>query len=432
MKNKQISFFSFSFGCRINQAETEAINLRLIEAGLVFCAANPNIYIINTCAVTGKAEREARQHIYQIKRKFPKTYLVVTGCSATFWMKNNTFKDMPVSLFISNKNKENTVKQIIQNYSLLDSAVYDRSGHKETQNKYLLSNRYFIKIQDGCQRFCSYCIVPYLRGLPKSKKISEIINEINKLDSGTKEVILTAINTEAYGLDTGEKFTDLISEVVGKTKIPRISFGSINPWSVDNNLYKVFLKYKKINRLLNFFHIPLQSGSDKVLKLMKRGYTSDEFKDKLGILKKISPLPLIATDVIVGFLGEGDKEFKETYKFLKDSPIDKFHVFKYSIRKGTAADYLSRKIKEPSMQIKKQRANQLLALGEKKYDKFIEKLIGVKSTVLFLNKTKDGYRQALLENQVPIWIKTSKNLNGQIKNIQVESKKNGCLFGKII
>jgi len=432
MKNKQISFFSFSFGCRVNQAETEAINLRLIEAGLVFCEANPNIYIINTCAVTGKAEREARQYIYQIKRKFPNTYLIVTGCSTTFWMKNNMFKNLPVSLFIDNKNKENIVKLVMQNYSLLHSATYNRSGWISAKNKFTVSNRSFVKIQDGCQRFCSYCIVPYLRGLPKSKKIKKIVDEINGLNLETKEVILTAINTEAYGLDTGEKFTDLISEVVEKTEIPRISFGSINPWSVDSNLYKVFNKYKKTNRLLNFFHIPLQSGSDKVLKLMKRGYTSGEFEDKLKILKKINPLSLIATDVIVGFLGEGNQEFEETYKFLEHSPISKFHVFKYSIRKGTAADYLSRTIKEPSIEIKKQRVNELLKLSNEKYDQFIKKLIGIKSTALLLNKTKDEYSEALLENQVPVWIKTSKNLNGQIKNVQVESKKNGSLFGKII
>ncbi len=427
------TFASFSFGCRVNQAEIEAMNLRLAEADFKYDEKAPDIYIINTCAVTNKAEREARQKIYQLRRKFPKIYLVVTGCSATHWNKLKRYQTLPVDLFLTNKDKDEAANKLI--------ALFDRGDHQEAQrivysrsnfDKMQSSGRALIKIQDGCHRFCSYCIVPYLRGLPKSTPIEKIVSRITSLDSNTKEVILTAINTEAFGQDTGENFTDLLRAVIEKSNIPRISMGSVHPWSVDEKFLDFYKKYASRKRLVNFFHIPLQSGSDKVLELMKRGYKSSEFEEKLARLQKINPQALIATDVIVGFLGENDKEFENTYQFLKKSPISKFHIFRYSKRTGTAADYLSRRIKEPDQSVKIKRAKKLRQLGDKKYNKFINGLVGLSMTALFLGNKKEEHSQALLENQVPIWIKTSKNLNGEIRNVIIESHKNSLLFGKII
>ena len=424
------SFFSFSLGCRVNMAEKEKFDRELLASGLLLDAKRPNIYIINSCVVTAKAERELRQLIYKVRRELPKTKIVVTGCGTTYWLTNDLGKSLPVDLLVVNKDKEKIV-ELIKNGSLLRPAS-DRSGRIRLTDKFTLSKRYLIKIQDGCNRFCSYCIVPYLRGLSKSKKIEEVVSEINYLNAGTKEVILTAINTEAFGLDTGEKFSDLISEVIEKTRIPRISFGSIHPLSINKEFNNFYKSYKDRNRLVNFFHIPIQSGSDKILKLMKRGYTRKELAEMLSELYKINPLSLIATDIIVGFIGEDDSDFADTVDFLQKTPINKFHVFRFSPRIKTAAYYLAKKIKAPDEKTKKNRSQFLIELSKKKYLNFLRKHIGLKMTALFLDVRKDQHQKVLLENQIPIMVNSNKNLNGQIKKVTIDTIKNGQLFGKII
>jgi len=366
-------------------------------------------------------------------------------------------------------------------------------------SKFLSSGRLLIKIQDGCQRFCTFCIVPYLRGLPKSRKIEEIVEEINntyhstlqiekskikdnsfsynlhchsefisesqkkipkptcrqarqvqndiKTQTPISEVILTAINTEAFGLDTGESFIDLIEKVLENTNIPRLSFGSIHPWSITPQFINFYQKISTTNRLVNLFHIPLQSGSNTILSFMKRGYKSEEILEKLYALQKINPLALLATDVIVGFLSETEKQFEETYSFLEKSPLVKFHIFRFSKRKNTAAYYMAKNTKEPTEEEKKKRAKALAELSAKKYQQFLEKNLNRLSTALILNKQENGFFEALLDNQLPILInknslfchsrksgnlKSNKNqlIPGNIIKVKVEKIKNGRLMGK--
>jgi threonylcarbamoyladenosine tRNA methylthiotransferase MtaB len=477
-----ITFSSFAFGCRVNEAEKEALDEKMLEAGFSFNKKSPNIFIINTCAVTHKAEREARNLIYQIKRKNPKTKIVITGCSATYWQKNKLYEKLPIDLLVDNTNKEFLVELIkkrllnqkkschsresgnLYNRFLIKSGMTNldnklqpfKSVEYKLTSKFLISKRLLVKIQDGCQRFCTFCIVPYLRGLPKSRKIEEIVEEINKachpeLASGSNsletpilrirkhhnnktpisEVILTAINTEAFGLDTGESFIDLIEKVLKNTSVPRLSFGSIHPWSITPQFINFYQKILATNRLVNFFHIPLQSGSNTILKLMKRGYTREEILEKLSALQKINPLSLLATDVIVGFLGETEAEFEETYRFLEKSPLVKFHIFRFSKRKNTAAFYMAKNLKEPTEQEKKKRAKALADLCAKKYFKFLEKNLGRLSTALILNKQENGFYEALLDNQLPIVIEKNKNIMpGEIVKVKVERIKNGRLVGK--
>lgn len=274
--------------------------------------------------------------------------------------------------------------------------------------------------------------MPYLRGKPKSFSIKEIIRNINELNGTTKEVILTAINTEAYGYDTGESFLHLVQSVVDQTKIPRISFGSIHPWSINGAFFDLYRKLLPQQRLVDFFHIPLQSGSNKILNLMKRGYTREEFLEKLKIIRQINPLAFIGTDIIVGFLEETDKDFDDTYTFLKDSPISKFHVFRFSKRMNTAAYYLSKSLTEPQSIIKLKRATALAQLNKFKYDQFVSSLINKSFNTLFLQKREDGFQEGLLSNQIPIYVKLDKDSHGQIKKIKVTEYKNSRLFGKIV
>ena len=431
-----ISFTTFSFGCRVNEAERQALESKLIEAGFTPDRQKPQICLINTCAVTVKAEREAKQLIYRLRRDFPQAKIVVTGCAATYWEKNGFYKDLPVDMLIGNTQKDYLVGLLKkrQNASSSNNLI-NLSGYFSYSGKLPESGRILVKIQDGCQRFCTYCIVPYLRGQPKSEKIENIVERIRavgtKFISPVKEIILTAINTEAFGYDTGETFVDLLKRIIDKTTIPRISCGSINPWSIDDDFLRFYKQNKSLKRFVNFFHVPLQSGSNKILSLMKRGYTAEDFMDKIVTLHKINPFALIATDIIVGFLDETDKDFEDTYRFLEKSPIAKFHIFRFSKRDNTAAYFMTKRLNEPPSTVKNERAKQLKELGDRKYNQFLIKLINYNSTALFINKSEGNYQEALLDNQIPAWIKTENNLNGQIKNVCVTEFKNGKLFGKI-
>ncbi len=425
------TFNSFSFGCRLNQAEKEAIDAKLLGAGWHPTQNSPDVIIINTCAVTAKAEREARQLIYQVKRKFPQAFLVVTGCSATYWQKNNLYPNLPIDLIVSNKDKEKVASTIISTALTKDA---NRLKPKLTVNcdKFLNSGRLLVKIQDGCHRFCSYCIVPYLRGLPQSYLINDIVLRISRSQPRVKEVILTAINTEAYGVDTKERLTDLLKKILKETSVPRISLGSIHPLSLDDDFLKFYQQSLPQRRMVNFFHVPIQSGSNKILALMRRGYQKEEIGERLNKLAKINPQILLATDIIVGFLGETDKDFSETYEFLEESPISKFHLFRFSMRNNTAAFHLVKKLPQPSPKTKLERSRALTRLGLKKYHHFLANQVNRVSTVLFLGIRESGYQVGLLDNQTPVLVKTEKNRLGTINKVRIIEFKNGRLFAKIV
>ncbi len=424
------TFYCHSFGCRVNQAEKEELDHQLLQLGFTFSTNNPGIYIIHSCSVTHKAEREAKQLIYQVRKKFPSTLIVVTGCAATNWVKMHT--EVPgIDLLVDNQNKEYLASIILKRFAdkSLNAALRNAPVGED---KYLRSKRMIVKIQDGCQRFCTYCIVPYLRGLPCTIPSQKVVEMIHEYEDRVQEVILSSINTEAYGYDSKETFIDLIKKIMNNTYVARISFGSIHPWSINDTFFKFYRDYPGTDRIVNFFHIPLQSGSNKMLQLMKRGYTREEFIEKLNILSSLKPQTFISTDVIAGFLEETDKDFEDTYTFLKESPISKFHVFRFSKRQHTAAYHLAKKLQEPDPQIKQKRANTLAKLSTEKYRTFLRTHVGHTFTVLTLEKTTDGFQEGLLDNQIPVLIAGKKYATGTIKNIKVAEYKSGRLFGKIV
>lgn len=447
----KLTFFSHSFGCRVNQAEKEELDRELIKLGHKFTETDPDIFIINSCSVTRKAEREARQLIYQKKRKNPEVKIIVTGCAATNWLKLKT--NIPeIDLLVDNQNKEYLAHLINKKYSIRQFADPVRNSPRSRKipleqglqflpptklsvnnlTKYANSSRMILKIQDGCQRFCSYCIVPYLRGLPKSRSIKDIVSKIKLIEKDISEITLTSINTEAFGQDTKESFINLVDGVLNKTKIRRLGFGSIHPWSVNEDFFKFYTNHPERNRIIKYFHIPLQSGSNKILNLMKRGYTKEEFEDKLKVLASIEPYSFIATDVIVGFLEESDNDFEQTYEFLNNSPISKFHIFRYSPREHTAAFYMGKQLKEPSDSVKRKRAKILAELNNKKYSTFIQKHLDITFPALILEKEFNNFQEALLNNQIPILIEINNKLIGTIKNVKIIQYKSGRLFGKIV
>ena len=425
------TFSSFSFGCRVNQAEKEALDRALVAKGYINRENGADLYILNTCSVTHKAEREAKQHIYQIRRLYPKIKIVVTGCAATNWQKIGE-KVKEIDYLVDNQSKEYIAELIDKKFSLSKQPKHTVNSNKAVRNdKFIRSGRIILKIQDGCQRFCSFCIVPYLRGIPKSSSIDSILKLIRE-NAEFNEVILTAINTQAFGYDTKEKFTDLVKRVLEETELKRLSFGSIHPWSIDEEFLKLYGKYAASKRFVHFFHIPLQSGSNKTLNLMKRGYTREEFIDKLNKISKLNPMVFIGTDVIVGFLEETDQDFEDTYDFLEKTPISKFHVFRFSKREHTAAYHLSKRLKSPSPAKAQARSVKLRKLSQEKYLRFLEKHINNEFEAMFLEKRDDGHQLTLLNNQVPAYIAIQKDMTGQLKSVKISELKNGILFGRVV
>lgn len=425
-------FYSQALGCRVNQAEKIAIDNQLIEHGFIYSQDNPDLVILNTCTVTHKADRESRQLVYQLKKKFASAKLVVTGCAATSWLREKLDERLPIDLIVDNQSKSLLVKRVLDLYQWQNGREINKNF---VSDKYLSSKRIIIKIQDGCHRFCSFCIVPYLRGLPQSCRPKMIIKEINLAIQKyqIKEVILTAINTEAYGRDIKKSLVDLLKEIINETSVPRISFGSIHPWSINDSLLNFYKKSLSLSRLVDFFHIPLQSGSNRILKLMKRGYEIEEYEEKLNAIKKINSRSFLATDIIVGFLNETEAEFDQTYQFLKRSPLVRFHVFRYSPRKGTASSYLGKSLKLVDEKTKVKWASILRELSHKKYHSFLQSLVDGRDQALILNKKIDyGYWEGLLSNQVPIVVKADEKSIGEIKWVKIELYKKGKLFGKII
>jgi threonylcarbamoyladenosine tRNA methylthiotransferase MtaB len=447
------TFASFAFGCRVNEAEKIVMDKKMIAAGIKYDDAKPDIFIINSCAVTAKAEHEVRQLVNQTRKKFPDTRIIVTGCAATQWIKTKQ-KINGVDQLIANNQKNEIVRLFEQsNYFSEDkSAKTAEFGQKKKDDnlltgpaafnetsstplvpdKFTRSGRFTVKIQDGCNRFCSYCIVPYLRGKPRSRKIDEIIGEINGYDQIAKEVILTAINTEFFGIGAGETLPELLKEILKKTNIERLSLGSIHPWSINAELIDWYEKNSGNDRFVHFFHIPIQSGSDKILKLMHRGYTAEEMMDKLNRIQKINPKALIGTDVIVGFPGESENEFRETYDFLKNSPVSKFHIFRYSPRIGTQSIQFEKLNKSVSPADKIIRAEKLADLGKKKYEKFLKSLIGLSGKAQMLRDYQNGYQSALFINQIPVLIKSGQILNlGTIENILIGSATGNSVYASL-
>lgn len=344
---KPKTFTIVTFGCRTNQAESRMIGEQLSKLAMKQCSNETiaDLVIINSCAVTCKAEREVKQYIRRVKRENPSCYLILTGC----FDEKSGFKIYDLRI----KNKKNIAKIIKKKFSNNDCKSY-----QDYKDKYLRSGKGMVKIQDGCNNFCSYCIVPYLRGRSVSRSHQEIIKEIQTLENKEiTEIILTGVDIADY-----QDLTGLLKNILNKTKIEKISFGSINIEAFNPELVDLI---KKNSRITRHFHIPLQSGCEQTLKRMKRKYTVSNFVFRISNLKKKIPEFTFSTDIIVGFPGETDKEFDESLRSLKSlkSLITKLHVFRYSPRSGTVAAKMEKKWGEVPEEIKKQRWQQIKSLS---------------------------------------------------------------------
>jgi len=411
-----------TLGCRLNQAESAQIEKNLLRHGLL-PAENlpPDIIIINSCVVTQKAERETKKAARHYKKLYPNAALIVTGCIVNYWQKTKKHKlyqkELDINFLIKNQDKKKITK--ILNLRKKDKTI--KIGNSRLFDKYPSGGRKILPIQSGCDNFCTYCIVPYLRPT-YSYSIKDIISEIKKLEKqGIKEVILAGINISLYQPGLAK----LLNQILTKTTISRIRFGSININAFSNKLIAL---YSKTSRLCRHFHIPAQSGSDKILKLMKRNYSTKEFIDTVKKIKAQIPDVNITTDIIVGFPGETNNDFKKTLSFCRRLCFGKIHIFRYSPRPKTPAARFKNQVQDI---IKKTRAQKLAKINKTSQKKLLAAQIGKTHKVLLEEKIGE-YHRGYTDNYFDIRTKNPSPYKIKIVNVKITSFKDKYLIGKII
>lgn len=384
--NKTAAFLTL--GCKVNSYETEAIRGMFEDSGykVVDFKEIADIYVVNTCTVTNIADRKSRQMLHQARKRNPDAVIVAVGCYVQS-AKEDLLKDSSVDLVVGN-NKKSEIVELVEGYmaknDISSNTVIDIGAAKDYEELSVASTmektRAFIKIQDGCNRFCSYCIIPYVRGRVRSRNEEDILEEITKLSkTGYKEIVLTGIHISSYGTDRLANTDDVyrlmplaslikaIGEIPG---IERIRLGSLEPRIITEEFVKEIIG---TTQFCPHFHLSLQSGSASVLKRMNRRYTPEEYEKKVRLLRKYFDNPAFTTDIIVGFPGETDKEFEETLEFVQRIGFSAIHVFKYSKRAGTKAAEMKDQIPE---YIKHQRSNMLISAAKQMSKDYREMFVG--------------------------------------------------------
>ena len=385
-------FAIYTLGCKVNQYESNAIQDDFINNGyeLVDFTEFADVYIINTCTVTGMSDKKSRQILRRAKQINPNAIVCAIGCYVQV-AKEEVEKIKDVDIILGTIEKKDLLRKVeelqVEKKRIIESEnIMHKMQYSEYNGVAYTSHiRAEVKIQDGCDRFCTYCMIPYARGPVRSRKMENVIAEIEKLrDSGIKEVVITGIHVSSYGKDYNYEFglIDLLEKINQIDGIDRIRLSSLEPRIITNEFVSRLLKLDKV---CNHFHLSLQSGCDETLKRMNRKYTTDEFRDIVKLLRDKIPEVALTTDVIVGFPGETDEEFESTFKFLEEIKFSKMHVFKYSKRKGTPAETMPNQVPE---QIKDERSKRLIEMSNKNEEEFASQYIGKEIEVLFENDTE--------------------------------------------
>lgn len=385
-----------NLGCKVNSYETEAMEQQLVQAGyeIVPFAPGADVYVINTCSVTNMADRKSRQMLHKAKKLNPHAVIVAAGCYVQTALER-TGLEVEADIILGNNKKKDLVLALEEYEAGREEAlsrVIDINHTREYENMGITSSgehtRACIKVQDGCNQFCSYCIIPYARGRARSRSIQDVTAELERLAaSGVKEAVLTGIHLSSYGQDLGSNLLELIGRVHEIEGIRRIRLGSLEPGIVTEEFARALSGMEKV---CPHFHLSLQSGCDTVLHRMNRRYTAGEYAGRCEILRRHFSRPALTTDVIVGFPGETEEEFQETVEFLKKIRLYETHVFKYSKRKGTRAAEMPDQVSE---QVKAERSDVLLALNRENKSAFLKEWTGEECQVLFEEKIAVGGRE---------------------------------------
>ena len=431
-KKKKVALITL--GCKVNQYESNAIAQKFKEAGYEICESDEkiDIAIVNTCTVTNIADRKSRQMLRKLKEENKNAIIVAVGCYVQV-AKEEIDKIEEIDLSLGNSEKKDIVK-IIENYINKNqkvSNIADINKEKEFLELGLVTfsekTRATIKIQDGCNNFCSYCLIPYARGRVRSRNKDNIINEVKEISKKQiKEIVITGIHIASYGKDFQDnyKLIDLLEDLNKIDGIQRIRLGSLEPTIITEEFASRLSKLKKI---CNQFHLSLQSGCDETLKRMNRKYTCQEFRKVTKILRKYFKDVNLTTDIIVGFPGETEEEFSNTYKFLKEISFYKMHVFKYSPRKGTLAEKMPNQVDN---KIKDERSHKLIELSNQNQTKYNEKYIGKEIDVLF-EEEENGIWSGLTKNYIKVNVKSDKNLENKIVEVIPEKVDNQVILAKL-
>ena len=441
-----------SLGCKVNQYETNAMSQEFLNKGYQVVDFNEvaDVYIVNTCTVTNIADRKSRQMLRRVKEKNQDSILVACGCYAQV-AKDELEKIEEIDLIVGNNEKKDIVG-IVESYkrnmnnsnSIVNSEVGENSISYEYYNglecnslisdvmhqkeyvefgttTYTEKTRAVVKIQDGCDRFCSYCIIPYARGRVRSRKLQNVIEEVEQIvKNGIKEVVITGIHIASYGKDfnSGIGLIDLLESLDKIAGLERIRLGSLEPTIITESFVD---RLSKLDKICDHFHLSLQSGCDETLKRMNRRYSSEEFEKVTELLRKEFPNASLTTDIIVGFPGETEEEFETTYNFLKEIAFYRMHVFKYSPRKGTKAAVMENQI---DGWVKEVRSKRLIQLSDENESSYNSKYLGKSVEVLFEELCGDYYR-GHTKNYIEVWAKTGKeDLENKIKEVVITEVTN--------
>ena len=420
-----------NLGCKVNAYETEAMQEMLEKEGyeIVPFKEGADIYIINTCTVTNIADRKSRQMLHRARKMNPNAIVVAAGCYVQAQENEHHELDSCIDIVIGNNKKQDLI-QILDEYEskCKTEEVIDINHTNEYENLNLSRTgehtRAYIKVQDGCNQFCSYCIIPFARGRVRSRSLEDVVQEVTTLSgNGYKEVVLTGIHLSSYGVDFEEqearKKTDLLTLILAVHEIPgieRIRLGSLEPRIITEEFVQAIAALPK---MCPHFHLSLQSGCNETLKRMNRRYTSEEFYEKCEILRKYFEKPALTTDVIVGFPQETEEEFETTYEFLKKICFYETHIFKYSKREGTKAAVMQGQIPE---QIKAKRSARLIELGEKNRRAYEESFLGKTVEVLVEEKSDVNGKEMWTghtKEYMKIALETNENLKNSIVKVQI-------------
>lgn len=417
----------YTLGCKVNTYESEYIMLKLIEAGYdVVNNLNEtsDVYIINTCTVTNTADIKSRKIIHRIKKNNPNACIVALGC----YVEDHPNDDLGIDIYIGNKDKSKIIELLDLYFTNKESIRRVGLDKNKFEDMYITDFknrcRAFVKVQDGCENFCSYCIIPYVRGRCRSKDLEIVVSEVIALvNKGFKEIVLTGIHTGHYGVDLNTNFATLLKELVKIEGLKRLRISSVEITELNDEVLDVI---KNSNIIVDHLHIPLQAGSDRVLKLMNRKYDLKYFEDKLKEIRKIRPDISISTDIIVGFPNESEDDFLETIENTHKFGFSKIHVFPYSDRKGTVASTMEGHL---DGNIKKERARRLLEVSHELERDYANKFIGKSLEVLF-EEVKDGVSIGHTSNYLKVKVKGSVSSN-TFKNVKIKSYLLDSLIGEV-
>lgn len=429
-----MKIFMLTFGCKVNQYESEYIREMMSEKGYRPSdrIEDADVIIVNSCTVTAQSDHKIRQALHKVRRVNPQAVIALTGCMVQAFPEQSS-KLLEADILIGNKDKKNIpllVEEFLKNRrKIVNVNDYKNDDIFEKMGIYSFDGRTraFLKIQDGCNRFCSYCIIPYARGRVRSKPLNDISNEVKTLAlRGYKEIVLVGINLSAYGMDFGKTLYDAIETVNAVPGIERIRLGSLEPEQMDEFEVK---RLSKLSKLCPQFHLSLQSGCDETLKRMNRHYNSEEYYKIVENIRKYFANPAITTDIMVGFTGETEEEFQKSLDFVKKVEFAKVHVFPYSVRPGTRAASFSNQVAKAD---KSKRSQHMIKVAGDLRSNFLNEQVGKTYKVLFETKAEDGMYEGYTTNYIPVKIKNCQDISGKILNVKITNAFLDYCVGELI